>query len=55
MMNDLAGLELCTAKLLENHSDNVFLGHDSIFLPGAQEAIPPWRFVRMLSVVCRWS
>ena len=33
IMNDLAGLELCKAKLLGNHSDDVFPGHESILLP----------------------
>jgi hypothetical protein len=31
MMNDLAGLELCQAKLLGNRSDDVFLGHVHFF------------------------
>jgi hypothetical protein len=36
IMNDLAGLELCKAKLLGNHSDDVFPGHEAILLAWAQ-------------------
>jgi hypothetical protein len=32
IVNDLARLDLCKAKLLGNHSDDVFSGHDAILL-----------------------
>jgi len=39
-MNDPADLELCKAKLLGNHSDNIFPGHELILLAREYEMLP---------------
>jgi hypothetical protein len=44
IINDLAGLELCKAKVLRNRSDDVFSGHESILLPRNCEDVAARRY-----------